>query len=301
MTTDILSDLDVFYGDLTVSRAYVYARLPRPAEDAGLSLVGQVRGPRCKLAETLPLTSPLVDLGPGPTLLARALVPDPVFWSPDLPAIYDVTVNLLQGTEIIATARRQIGLRSLGVRGKSLFLNGKRWVLRGVSPYSTSARTPQEWHNVQATYHNDDDDSKLIDLGEASECGTLAVIHVPEFVRSVVPRIRRLAEFPAVAIVVIEDPLPPNFHKLQVAPNLILAQWITPDCHWPPQSWAELLVVCADEQDLIAETLALGEFPIIAERREVFGPELDLATARAACDALQRDLAPLGQFAGYVV
>src|SRR5262245_45045402 len=128
MTNDLPADLDVFYGDLTVSRAYVYARLPRPADDSGLSLVGQVRGPRCRLAETLPVTSPLVDLGPGPTLLARALVPDPVFWSPDLPAIYDVTVNLLRGTEIVATAKRQIGLRSLGVRGRSLFLNGKRWV-----------------------------------------------------------------------------------------------------------------------------------------------------------------------------
>ena len=82
-----LSDLDIFYGELTVNRAFVYARLPRPADDEGLSLVGQVRGPRCSRAQTLPLTSPLVDLGPGPTLLARALVPDPCFWSPDLPAI----------------------------------------------------------------------------------------------------------------------------------------------------------------------------------------------------------------------
>ena len=53
MTND-LSQLDVFYGDLTVNRAFVYARLPRPAEDAELSLVGQIRGPRCLMAETLP-------------------------------------------------------------------------------------------------------------------------------------------------------------------------------------------------------------------------------------------------------
>src|SRR5687767_12799952 len=99
-----LAQLDVFYGDLSVNRAYVYARLPRPVEDAGLSLVGQVRGPRCRLAEMLPASVPLVDLGPGPTLLAQAMIPDPCFWSPDLPAIYDVTVNLLRGTEIIATA-----------------------------------------------------------------------------------------------------------------------------------------------------------------------------------------------------
>src|SRR5262245_25880346 len=156
MTNIILDSLDVFYGDLTYARAYVYARLPRAANDAGLSLVGQVRGPRCKLAATLPVTSPLVDLGPGPTLLAQALIPDPAFWTPDLPAIYDVTVNLLRGTEIIATSNRQIGLRPLGVRGRNLFLDGKRWVLRGVSTHATAAGLPRDWHELQAAYVGDD-------------------------------------------------------------------------------------------------------------------------------------------------
>ena len=67
---DDLAELDVLYGDLTPNRACVYARLPRPADDAGLKLAGQVRGPRCLTAETLPLSATLVDLGPGPTLLA---------------------------------------------------------------------------------------------------------------------------------------------------------------------------------------------------------------------------------------
>src|SRR3954454_21595882 len=112
MTNDI-PDLDVFYGELTATRALVYARLPRPADDAGLSLTGQVRGPRCLHAQTLPLTAPLTDLGPGPTLLARAVIPEPSFWSPDVPSIYDVTVQLRRGTQTVAQTRREIGLRSL--------------------------------------------------------------------------------------------------------------------------------------------------------------------------------------------
>jgi hypothetical protein len=297
MTTDLLSDLDVFYGDLTTSRAYVYARLPRPADVAGLSLTGQVRGPRCKLAQTLPVTSPLIDLGPGPTLLARALVPDPVFWSPDLPAIYDVTVNLFRGTEVVATAHRQIGLRSLGVRGRDLVLNGKRWVLRGVSTYATTASMPREWHDVQAAYVSDD--AKLSDLAEASECGTLAIIHAVES-DDLIPRIRHLAQLPAVAIVATEATLPLEFRKSLVAPNLLFAQWLS-DEHWGPHApWADLLLVCADEPELLVEAGAMGEVPIVAARH-LEPPGADLASARAACDALQRDLAPLGQFAGYVV
>jgi hypothetical protein len=297
MTTDLLADLDVFHGDLTVNRAYVYARLSRPADNRGLSLVGQVRGPRCKLAETLPATSPLVDLGPGPTLLAQALLPDPVFWTPDLPAIYDVTVNLLRGTELIASASREIGLRSLGVRGHSLFLNGKRWVLRGVSTAGTTARVPSDWHEIQAACCCDD--SRPGDLLEASGCGTLTLVHVPARGGPVIPRLRQLARFPAAAIAVIDAPLPPDFRKSQVAPNLILAQGISPDHRWPREPWTEVLVVQADEPEWIAEAGTLDEVPIIAAR--YLRSPVDLATARAACDTLQRDLAPLGQFAGYVV
>ena len=297
MTNDLPSDLDVFYGDLTTARAFVYARLPRPADDAGLSLTGQVRGPRCKLAQTLPVTSALVDLGPGQTLLARAVVPDPVFWLPDLPAIYDVSVNLLRGAEIIATAHRQIGLRSLGVRGRDLVLNGKRWVLRGVSTGSTNASSPQEWHKFQAAFVSDD--LRLDDLTIASENGALAMIYVAEPGGPLLPRMRRLAQFPAAAIAVLDQALPHDFRKSEIAPNLLIAQLIVPECRWPRQPWADLLVVGVNDAEVFAETLTFGEIPIIATR---FGrPPDDLTTARMACDALQRDLAPLGQFAGYVV
>jgi hypothetical protein len=299
MANDILADLDVFYGDLTAARAYVYARLPRPADDTGLTLTGQVRGPRCKLAQTLPVTSPLVDLGPGPTLLARALVPDPVFWTPDLPAIYDVTVNLLRGTEIIATERRQIGLRSLGIRGRSLFLNGKRWVLRGVWTSSTTAISPQEWHEVGAVYASDNLRSDRLTL--ASECGALTMARVAEPPGLMDPVLRSVARFPAVAIALIEEriQLPADFRKSSVAPNLIFAQKIDLFRPWSLQPWADLLVVNAEKPELIAEAMSVGEIPIIAYRR--CRPPVELVTARAACDELQRDLAPLGQFAGYVV
>jgi hypothetical protein len=293
MPTDLLADLDVFYGDLTVSRAYVYARLPRPAEDAGLTLVGQVRGPRCKLAETLPLTSPLIDLGPGPTLLAQALVPDPVFWSPDLPAIYDVTVNLLRGTELIASARREIGLRSLGVRGRNLFLNGKRWVLRGVSAASANSRRITDWHDAAAAYLDDDAPTAC---RAASEQGVLAMIDVVG--EHPVWRIRHLANYPSVAICV-PDMLPADFRKSQVAPNVILAQRLVRDVVLTRRSWADVLVVTADDVEFVREAVASFDAPIIAARYHRL--RVDVAAARAACDALQRDLAPLGQFAGYVV
>lgn len=296
MTNDLLQPLDVFYGDLTVNRAYVYARLPRPADDAGLSLVGQVRGPRCLHAETLPLTSPLVDLGPGPTLLAQALLPEPCFWTPDLPAIYDVTVNLLRGTEIVASTRREIGLRPLGIRGRHLSYGGKRWVLRGVSTHSTTERLPRTWHEALAAYVTDGSDSDA--LVESSQWGALSVVHIDASGDAALVRLSELAKFPSVAIAVILGTLPAGFKKSHVAPNLLLAQFLGSDNPFELDPWADLLIIAADNPDHLPAAAAVDK-PVIAAR--YLEQPIELLAARAACDNLQRDLAPLGQFAGYVV
>jgi hypothetical protein len=296
MTND-LAQLDVFYGDLTVARAYIYARLPRLADDAGLSLAGQVRGPRCLHAQTLPLSSPLVDLGPGPTLLSQALVPDPCFWSPDLPAIYDVTVNLLRGKEVIATARREIGLRSLGVRGRYFALESKRWVLRGVRAASTTATMPRERHEAAAAYVVGAASEEQ--LAEASQWGAMAVVEVSGANQELVARLRTLALHPCVAMAIVRGELPADFKHFQVAPNLLLAQSFGQNDEINLQPWAQVMLVAAEDPALVERIAAVGDLPLIAVR-PLINP-LPIAEARAACDALQRDLAPIGQFAGYVV
>jgi len=291
-----LDQLDVFYGELTVNRACIYARLPRPDEGDGWSLAGQVRGPRCLHAQTLPVSAKLVDQGPGPTLLARAILPDPCFWWPDLPAIYDVTIELRRGTEVVATARRELGLRSLGVRGRNLMLNGKRWVLRGVSAHSTTERLPRVWHEASAAYVCDDSDPEP--LAEASQWGALSVVLFDQPADQTASHLRELSRYPGVAIAVVLGPLPADFRKSHVAPNLLLAQWIGLDNFFHVESWADLLFVTADGPDHLHEAGA-AEKPVVITR--YLEPPVGLIEARAACDILQRDLAPLGQFAGYIV
>src|SRR5262249_27836885 len=137
-------------------------------------------------------------------------------------------------------------------------------------------------------------------LAECSQRGALATVFIAEDDRPTPERIRDIARYPGVAIVATDATLPIDFSRSQLSPNLLLAQWLSPE-HWPErQPWADLLMVCADEPELLVEASSLGEVPIIAARF-VMNSSLDLASARAACDALQRDLAPLGQFAGYIV
>ncbi len=127
-----LDDLEVFYGASTHAEAHIYARLPRPSAEPSLTLTGCVRGPECDYSRTLTCSTAIRDLGPGPVLLGRAAVPDPCFWSPELPALYRVVVELRRDRTILEATERQIGIRQFGPRGRSLFLGGRRWVPRGV-------------------------------------------------------------------------------------------------------------------------------------------------------------------------
>ena len=291
----LLSHLDVFYGDLTVARGYVYARLPHFADSAGLTLGGLVRGPRCLHAETLPTSVRLVHQGPGPTLLARAAVPDPVFWSADLPAIYDVTVNLSRGHEVIATATHQLGLRALGAEGRNLVLEGKHFVLRGVSDSSTTSTLLRDWRAAGAAYVTSQPSDELLE--EASQGGAWTVVELPQSGKDDVASLARLARYPAAAVAIIRGNLPEDFAHQTIAPNVLLAQHVeNPSEKVLP--WTQIVAAPADDV-LLREMRARLDLPLIAIRK--LNSPLSIAEARAACDALQRELAPIGQFAGYIV
>ena len=97
----------------------------------------------------------------------------------------------------------------------------------------------------------------------------------------------------------IRGRLPAEFLKSAIAPNLLLAQRIGPGDTPAIYEWAELAVITAESLDHFASVSNTLAVPILAERR--LAVPQPIASARAECDTLQRDLAPLGQFAGYIV
>jgi hypothetical protein len=295
---DVVSELpllDVFFGELTVHRASVYARLPRPANDEGVKISGEVRGPRSRRAQTLPVTVPLVDLGQGPTLLARAVVPDPNFWSPDNPAIYDVTVNLLQNGKTLATSRRSIGFRPLGARKQQFRSEAKNWVLRGVCASSTTAKSPAEWQSSASAYVADYHTDRFV---EASELGVPAIADLNPH-QDMALQLRQLALHPAATMAIVRVPPGTNLKLTGIAPNLLLAQAVLPRVPFIPQAWAQAIWTENIEHDLLTNLQNNFKLPIIAVRKPA--APLSISAARAACDDLQRDLASIGQFGGYVV
>jgi hypothetical protein len=124
-------------------RAEVFVRVMRPAVSGSqvgpAVLEGTLTGPECRRATTLPSTARLVDLGrpagvePTATggLVARAVLTEPAFWTPELPNLYRLALTLRVGDEVAAVSETRVGLRRLGARGRSLRLDGRRWVPRG--------------------------------------------------------------------------------------------------------------------------------------------------------------------------
>lgn len=314
--------IQVILGPCDDMRAEVFVRMASSeVPRASLRLGGELAGPECRRSMTLPAGAALADLGPGEAgLLAKAVLTEPAFWTPELPNLYRLTARLVADGQTVAQATRRIGLRRSGVRGRSLWLEGRRWVPRGVAcaSHSCDVKAIHE-AGVAAVVVDPPEDF----LAAADEAG-LAIIAVAEAANGralaaekIVERIGRWAMHPAVVI----TPLPQAVAEADIAAVAAQARRLkgtmlvarTVDGASPPPSSVaagiDALCVILDRGGLPHD--AWREFapavPLIAWQRLDAGNE----PTRTACDRLQATLAAWGladgrthqpwDWAGYMV
>ncbi len=282
----------IFFGAASDVEARVYAQC-EVENRSGLTLGGTIRGPHCRYAQTLPATVAFRDLGPGPSLLAEAVVPDPCFWTPELPFTYAVEVQLRQGGAVIAQAERLLGVRPLATAGRNLVLQSRRWVVRGVGREQHDRAALAEWRDAGAAMLVADPDDKL--CREASLAGVLLVAQLTG--NELAAELNRLSRWPAVGIAVL-DHGSAAMDRAAAPRNLLLAERFAADQRIEPSPWAQLMVCEVDEPAELARRVADCPLPVIAFAR---APSTSLSAARAECDELQRRLAPFGDYAGYLV
>ena len=287
--------IEAFYGALTQSSARIYAQCPDLPGGGEWSLGGSVKGPVCEGVRTLPATAELVDLGEGATLLARATMLDPSLWSPDLPARYELEIELLRDGQLVETFQRTIGLRQLGGDGRDLRWQGRRWVMRGVTRDEAGAAELDFCRAERTTLVIARPTDEL--LRAASLTGVLLAVEVqsPELPATV----RHLARWPAVGMIIAPNAAEMFQDVDAAALNLLRAARINPAGTSSLAAWADVVFGDASQPARLAEFAADCDLPVVAERK--LRRTSSLQAARAACDYLQRDLAPLGEFAGYVV
>ncbi|REJ91208.1 MAG: hypothetical protein DWQ35_15090 [Planctomycetota bacterium] len=314
-STAAAADVEVFFGELTDSIARIYLRagqLPEGVE----RIAGRVRGPRCEFARTLPSEAKFEACSDDGPWLASATLPDPCPWTPELPMIYDVTWELLDGRgEAVATVRRELGLRPLGARGTSLYLDGRRWVPRGARADSVEAdgvvgggrasEVPDvdTWREGHAVMLVDRPDDELAAV--ASRRGVLLMATVggdsagtPLTESALREELRRLAHWPAVAMVALASDAAVDDDLRRSVPNLLLAQLAAGEPAVKVESWADLVLCSGSAAEVVATKLD-REVPLVALAPQRTFADVD--AARSACDTWQGELAAHGDFAGYLV
>lgn len=284
--------IDVILGRCDDMRAEVYVRatgLRTP--DSAPAITGTLAGPESRLAITLPTVSSLADLGPGPdgSAVARAILTEPGYWTPELPHRYRLTATVTAGGTTLATYDHRIGLRRLGVRGRSLWLEGRRWVPRGVA-CSPGEFDPSPLRTTIAAAVLDDANEDV--CLHADETGVAIIARCSG---DPLAACDRWAKHASVMLMVLPRSLDASrLEKLAAELRSIKGTMLVAadaDGSRPPPPVPQGI-------DCLIVSLAAGALPHDAWRQPPALPVLasrpadgDMAARRAACDHLQADLA----------
>lgn len=300
---------EVFFGAASPAEARVYARgLTSGATlNAGsLKLAGRLVGPQCEFANTLPARLPLLDRSTKNECLAEAIVPDPCFWTPELPFLYRAELELLRDGQSIKKYRLPLGIRRFGARGRSLQFEGARFVLRGGWAQMGSG----EWkvgNDEETRFARESWTATVIHRPSDEWCemaSSRGVLTIADFTGIAEPsaleaELHRVAKWPAVVIALLDQDASPPAQSIGAVRNLTLAQYAPSNTPLALADWAKIAFVEVSDPPQFAEKIAHCEVPIVAVRQ--VKPYQTLTVARSACDRLQADLAPHGDFAGYIV
>ncbi len=273
MSADWLAEhLDIFFGRSTEVVTDVYLRLPRSTPwGSHVYLSGQILGPFCEGIRTLPGKSYFTDLGPGPTLLARATVPDLAFWSMDRPFLYRVTAQLNEQGATLAEVSVWWGCHRLTLAGKNM--------AQGPQPiFLAAVRTlPQQldwglWRSWKMAVLIEDPSDDF--LSQADRQGLPVVCRVNGPLDEVSRKARYWARHASVWLLITEPWDTSAFDPVQHTPNLIWAAFCSSATTVPrPDPPALVLEPAAFEQlnkyDVYRAIFLLEQRPALADNTEI--------------------------------
>ncbi|GIW92245.1 MAG: hypothetical protein KatS3mg110_0286 [Pirellulaceae bacterium] len=257
----LAEQLEIFFGRATEVVTDVYVRLPRRTpQDHPLELAGWIQGPFCEGVRTLPGKTRFVDLGSGPTYLARASVPDLAFWSPGQPYRYRVTAELHQSGQCVARTSRWWGCHRLSVAGQHI-LQGPRPIPLVAVHTAPDAIDWQLWSSMEVAALIEDPKEDL--LFEADRHGVPVVCYTDQEGDELLRRARRWARHPAAWLLVAHS-WPTTCDPIQLTPNLIWARWYQDAGQYRE---ADVPAVVIEEQVAAQLTEREPSRPIVIARR----------------------------------
>ncbi len=266
-----LTNVALLHGDLNSQQAHVYARWPGVLDQNEWQLRGTITGPTNRLTRTLPAVVPLRDMGPGADLLARAIVPDPCFWAPGYPYLYDVRIELVTGNHVLANEHREFGMRMLGVVDDRIYLESRPWKLLGAKDTSADERDFGAWRDAALTRRTWAPNQQACD--QASHEGVMLIADITCEVcadaRKLARELTRLSRHASVAIATLPATTVLTEQVRLTVPNLLVAQRSAGREPITSAPWADLVVYEVEDEgfDTLAEQLAECRLPVVVQDR----------------------------------
>jgi hypothetical protein len=288
------------------------------ARAGALRLSGTLTGPIRGRDVTLPTTVRLAGMQQvsRPDLAAaRAVFTEPAYWSPELPNLYRLSADVrAEGSDaVLATFGRLVGLRRLGIRGRSFWLEGRRWVPRGVAR-AGGGFDPTVFRAAHAAAVIDDPAEDVCAAADRAGVAIIARLAKDADAETAARAAARWALHPSVVLVVVpREALVAHGQAVlaavrpQHAALLVAAEvdGIEPPTALPAEvvHHVDCLLVDLPPDGLphAAWRSAAPPLPLVACRTVVVtaaDPERSVAAVRRACDTLQADLAAWGCASG---
>ena len=301
--------LRVILGRADDLRADVLFQMSVPTSaETPLALEGFLTGPTSTRASTLPVRQKIrihsqrvVD--EGTEILGHSILTEPAFWTPNVPMLYFVKCRITSSGKELALLSQTTGLRRLGIRNHSLWLDGHRFVLRGVTcsnrDYSSAEQQPAapEDHrtadvlDLPAEVFSETGSLELeVDknLEIADEIGRPIIIRLhPKSRPSAIPSvICRLASSPSVFLTVIPNTLLPEVPKFSAYKGTMLFATEMHAKFAPPElpNGIDLAIVRLSQSAPDSSWKTPPPYPVIAWQTGV-------PRQRQECDRLQALLA----------
>jgi hypothetical protein len=245
-------------------------------DDKSITIVSAfIRGPFCEYASTLPATIPF-RRNQKEAEFFKATVPDPCYWTPLMPHLYRIEVQYRRGeAQTVETARFERGLRRCEIRNSALFIDGERTIIRGISWNEFSSEP--SWNDLRATRTSlivsAFDEEFLLKCSKHGISIFVTATDAQQLTKSV-----EAAEFPAFC----------GF--IAAGQGNIQSQTAT-------TTYQARVTVATHSTDASARSNHM----VFAVSQTKHSQAIDWAEKRKACDALQAEVATIGEFAGYIV
>jgi hypothetical protein len=134
-----IREIVVTYGRLDPTEGQVWITAHPERVTSTTQVQGRLMGPSCRYASTVEVAYPLQehsrDHGKGgmPRITTRVIIPEPNFWEPETPFLYQGPVELWQGRKCCDRTQVRLGLRDVRLGKRGLRLNGRPYPIRGVA------------------------------------------------------------------------------------------------------------------------------------------------------------------------